>query len=292
MPAEQGIVLDSIKALDGNVAGSKRRKDLQWMIHQVGIAAPKLRSEQVDADKGHKQEVLFRYYIGDRSKLTMFEMQTFKRWKSMMEFERVRHPRRQRRRSIIIQPISWRQAIKVDSELEGGAGYCHKSISDAVLECLRQFCAAFYSGMEVQVCAEVDLSDVSHLTSRVHSSTNRRQFLVDDIINYLKKRVLKRSYCVLGVTVVDLYPGPEWNFVLGQACFEKGCGVLSLGRYFNSDLSPLPIGTLTLGNGHHSMEQQEMQQLSNIFILMRVSYLRSLYCLMVHFFFFFIKPHF
>jgi archaemetzincin len=39
------------------------------------------------------------------------------------------------------------------------------------------------------------------------------------------------ALCVLGVTMEDLYPEPTWNYVFGEATFEKRVGVYSLARY-------------------------------------------------------------
>ena len=149
-----------------------------------------------------------------------------------MELEKVRHPLRQRRRVVLVQPLSYLHGNTASGD--GEATYRHTYISESVLEMLRGFCAAFFSEMRVELAPPLDLSAIPKLTSRVHKRTNRRQYLVDDIIHFLSRRKLKKAYCILGVTVVDLYPGPEWNFVLGQANMEKGSGVFSFGRYFNS----------------------------------------------------------
>ena len=182
---------------------------------------------------------LYPLYSGDRSKLSILEKQTCKRWKSMMEMELVKHPLRQRRRVVLIQPITHRHGNTVlrkprSPGKEEEEGYRHTHISNTVLGLLQEFCSAYFSEMEVKLVPSVDLSEIPRLTSRIHKSTNRRQFLVDDIIHYLSTKKLHKAYCVLGVTIVDLYPGPKWNFVLGQACMEKGSGVFSFGRWFNS----------------------------------------------------------
>ena len=271
----EDIRSESLGALNKKVAKSDSHSDHAWMRHQCQIASA--RKNSVDKEKLAQPRALYRYYTGDRSKLTVFDRQTFLRWKSMMEMERVRHPRRQRRRTILIQPIYWRSDVGEEKGTRSGedeVSYGCTFISDQVLDYLQKFCAAFYLGMEVKVCPALDLHDIPNVTSRVHSSTNRRQFLVDDIISYLKKSVLSHCYCVLGVTVVDLYPGPEWNFVLGQASFENGCGVLSFGRYFNACSLPLLEGDEVVTLPIHrtsSCEMLEAKQMRNIYVLLRVS---------------------
>lgn len=207
---------------------------------------------------------LYPLYTGDRSKLTILDKQTYRRWKSAMELERVKHPIRHRRRVVLIQPITHRYGSTTSGE-EEEVGYRHTFISEKVLNFLQGFCAAYFSEMEVKLAPSLDLSEIPRLTSRIHKTTNRRQFLVDDIIHFLSTRKLRKAYCILGVTVVDLYPGSDWNFVLGQACLEKGSGVFSFGRFFNSTVS-------SDGSGQGSKVQAELEedQIGNLWVLMRV----------------------
>ena len=286
---EESLSSESLEAL-GSDQKIRSRPDPAWLYQQCRKASGEETVKEAEtAQKNRREEPLYKFYTGDRSKLNIFEKQTFQRWKSVMEFEKLKHPRRHRRRIILIQPLSWRSSH--ENYTHNGDSYSPKeetrysctSISDTVLDYLQQFCTAFYTGMETRVCPKLDLSDIPHLTSRVHSATNRRQFLVDDIIEYLRKTILNRCYCVLGVTVVDLYPGLEWNFVLGQACFEKRCGVLSFGRYFNTDAMSVTAKTevdvcevealVMLGNGQQEqrLHEEELKQIRNIYILMRVS---------------------
>lgn len=244
----------------GAFSGRKERRalasnpDLMWLHQQCS------------------QEGLYPYYTGDRSKLTILDKQTYRRWKSTIEMERVKHPLRQRRRVVLIQPITHRHGNTTSGE---EVGYGHTHICETVLDLLQEFCAAYFSEMEVKLSPSVDLSEIPRLTSRIHKTTNRRQFLVDDIIHFLSTRKLRKAYCILGVTIVDLYPGPEWNFVLGQACAEKGSGVFSFGRYFNSAVSLGGDGCSSEGEepGHGVKIQAELEkeQIGNLWVLMRVS---------------------
>ncbi len=47
----------------------------------------------------------------------------------------------------------------------------------------------------------------------------------------LKRRLPSRAYCLLGITLRDLYPDPKWNFVFGEASFSDRVGVYSFARY-------------------------------------------------------------
>jgi archaemetzincin len=49
----------------------------------------------------------------------------------------------------------------------------------------------------------------------------------------LLPRLPEDAVCYLGVTMADLYPEPDWNYVFGQATFGQRVGVYSLVRYTN-----------------------------------------------------------
>jgi archaemetzincin len=71
----------------------------------------------------------------------------------------------------------------------------------------------------------------SHLTTRKNPYTRNRQILTRDILILLKKRRPPDAFCVLAITMEDLYPAPSWNFVFGQASHQDGVGVFSFARY-------------------------------------------------------------
>ncbi|MEE8553110.1 MAG: archaemetzincin, partial [Desulfobacterales bacterium] len=71
----------------------------------------------------------------------------------------------------------------------------------------------------------------SKLTSRRNPYTRNRQILTHDVLILLKKRQPFDAFCVLVITMEDLYPDPSWNFVFGQASPQDGVGVFSFARY-------------------------------------------------------------
>ena len=71
----------------------------------------------------------------------------------------------------------------------------------------------------------------SKLTSRRNPYTRNRQILTHDVLILLKKRQPFDAFCVLAITMEDLYPDPSWNFVFGQASPQDGVGVFSFARY-------------------------------------------------------------
>jgi len=71
----------------------------------------------------------------------------------------------------------------------------------------------------------------NHITSRRNPWTGQRQLLTGDILNALEAQLPKDAFALLGITMTDLYPGPGWNFVFGQASLRDRVGVDSFARY-------------------------------------------------------------
>jgi len=96
-------------------------------------------------------------------------------------------------------------------------------------EMLRQYAAAFFQ-MEVKILLPVNLVP-GDFTSRTNRITTRRQILTRDVLRWLQGRLPEDAFCVLGITMEDLYPDPSWNFVFGEASFRERVGVFSFARY-------------------------------------------------------------
>ena len=99
------------------------------------------------------------------------------------------------------------------------------------MTCIQGFCQTFFHRVEVVLTDPLDISTAKKLTRQVHQETKREQVLVDDIVKFLKTQKYPKAFCVthVGVTIVDLYPGEEWNFTLGQANSDDGVAVCSFG---------------------------------------------------------------
>ena len=97
------------------------------------------------------------------------------------------------------------------------------------IEKLREFAAAFFA-IEVKALPAVSL-DASKVTNRHNPNTGNLQILTGDVLNFLKPRVPADAFCVLAITMEDLYPEPSWNFVFGQASLRERVGVYSFARY-------------------------------------------------------------
>jgi archaemetzincin len=97
------------------------------------------------------------------------------------------------------------------------------------LEQLRDYAAAFFQ-MEVKSLEPVSIG-AEGFTSRTNSMTGKRQILTGDVLRWLKGRLPADAFCLVSITMVDVYPEPSWNFVFGQASLTERVGVYSFARY-------------------------------------------------------------
>jgi archaemetzincin len=94
---------------------------------------------------------------------------------------------------------------------------------------LREFAAAFFA-MEAKTLPPTG-HDTSKFTARRNPYTRNLQILTSDVLNFLKGRLPSDAFCVVAITMEDLYPEPSWNFVFGQASLRERVGVYSFARY-------------------------------------------------------------
>jgi archaemetzincin len=90
--------------------------------------------------------------------------------------------------------------------------------------------AQAYFQMEISLLPGVPLA-AGQLTNRKHPQTRQTQFLTGDILQMLRQQLPPDAYCLLGITMQDLYPEDSWNFVFGQASLRNRVGVYSFARY-------------------------------------------------------------
>jgi archaemetzincin len=90
--------------------------------------------------------------------------------------------------------------------------------------------AQIFFGLESRLLPPARLADLS-ITSRVNRDTGKRQYLSPEILDALDQRLRPDAYCLLAITMEDLYPEPTWNFVFGQASPSHRVGVYSFARY-------------------------------------------------------------
>ncbi|MCK4390090.1 MAG: hypothetical protein KAV83_07630 [Desulfobacterales bacterium] len=97
------------------------------------------------------------------------------------------------------------------------------------VETLRTYAAAFFL-MDVTALPPLTIGEAEFRT-RVNPFTQNRQILTTDILRFLKTTLPKDAFCLLAITMEDLYPHHSWNFVFGQASLYDHVGVFSFARY-------------------------------------------------------------
>ena len=99
-----------------------------------------------------------------------------------------------------------------------------------LIDILSEYINIFY-GMKVKVLNGVEVNkDQNDISTRF---TTNLQLKTGDIHYMLSKVVYNNPdlFCVVGVTLIDLYPNESWNYVFGQAVPLAGTGIFSFARY-------------------------------------------------------------
>ena len=99
----------------------------------------------------------------------------------------------------------------------------------SLTQTLKDYAGAYFA-MPVEVLPTLSMSD-KNITTRINNYTKNRQILTTDVLNILKDNLPANAFCLLAITMEDLYPEPSWNFVFGQASLIERVGVYSFARY-------------------------------------------------------------
>jgi archaemetzincin len=125
------------------------------------------------------------------------------------------------RRTLYLQPI-------------GEIGGAHK----AILELTADYTSRFF-GLPVKMLEPIPLSAIPASAQRVHPSWGMRQLLAPYLLEeVLAPRKPADAVALLGLTAMDLYPEPSWNFVFGAAEPDLSVGVWSIYRNGDPEASP------------------------------------------------------
>lgn len=120
------------------------------------------------------------------------------------------------RTTIVIQPIR-------SADDDDHARAAMRPSTEDMVEYLERF---FVLPTELRAPITLSRKDLG-----VRRHDGHEQWNATDINDSLRKLLPEHAYCCLGVTATDLYPGPGWNFVFGQANLTERVGVFSLARY-------------------------------------------------------------
>ena len=101
------------------------------------------------------------------------------------------------------------------------------------MDIICQFSHLFFPGCQTEILSSVDFE--KNTKKRIDLFTNQPQYLVTGLNAHLKKLQRKRhsrkELFSIGVTMSDIYPSSEWNFVYGSASIEEGIGIYSFARF-------------------------------------------------------------
>uniref|UniRef100_A0A2I3S312 Archaemetzincin-2 n=1 Tax=Pan troglodytes TaxID=9598 RepID=A0A2I3S312_PANTR len=120
--------------------------------------------------------------------------------------------------------------------------YCTRIISEEYIKWLTGYCKAYFYGLRVKLLEPVPVS-TTRCSFRVNENTQNLQIHAGDILKFLKKKKPEDAFCVVGITMIDLYPRDSWNFVFGQASLtDVKTSIFDLRYIINID----SLGTLIL----------------------------------------------
>ena len=112
--------------------------------------------------------------------------------------------------------------------------YTGQAIPENILNTLCKYAGIFF-GLPVKKMKPIRdlLGDgaLKLVKRRVNEHTSQTQVNASDIMSVLKGLKPTDAFCISGITLCDIYPRDEWNFVFGLASTEDGTGVYSLSRY-------------------------------------------------------------
>ena len=104
-----------------------------------------------------------------------------------------------------------------------------------VFEVVKDFLRPFF-GLELLVDPAVSLEEIPQNARHYNENTGTKQLLTSYLLQkVLATRRTATDAAVLGLTAIDLWPGPGWNFVFGQASLTDRVGVWSMARNGDAD---------------------------------------------------------
>lgn len=105
---------------------------------------------------------------------------------------------------------------------------------------------------------QLEVKQLPPLDAKVAGKSERQrdfgpQWLTEDILGGLLAVKPADAAAVMAVTMVDLYPAPDWNFVFGQASYTERVGVTSLFRSGDLKTEPALVLKRTWATSMHEI---------------------------------------
>ena len=125
------------------------------------------------------------------------------------------------------------------------------------LDKLREFTEAYFT-LETKLLPTLTIP-ADQVTTRLREGTERPQWLAADILKNLEPQLPPDAYCLLGVTLTDLYSLTTTTYVFGQASIKNRTGVFSFARFdpaFYDDPRPADVETLILRRSCHTLAHE------------------------------------
>jgi archaemetzincin len=125
------------------------------------------------------------------------------------------------------------------------------------LDKLREFTEAFFT-LETKLLPKLTLP-ADQITTRVRDGTTRPQWLASDVMKQLEPLLPPDAYCLLGITLTDLYSGQTPTYVFGQASLRNRTGVFSFARFdptFYDEPDPPGVEALILRRSCHTLAHE------------------------------------
>jgi len=95
---------------------------------------------------------------------------------------------------------------------------------------LLKVCTQSYFPLGVILLEPVPMG-MEKLRSRYNPFTGIPQMRSADLMDMLALIKPEDAFCMIGITMHDLYPDEHWNFVFGEASSADGVGIFSFARY-------------------------------------------------------------
>ncbi|KAM6898017.1 LOW QUALITY PROTEIN: archaemetzincin-2 [Lycodopsis pacificus] len=117
------------------------------------------------------------------------------------------------------------------------------AFSNGSMKVIRHSVETFFYGLSVKLLPAVTVPE-TRCSFRVNSSSHNLQISLGDLLQFLWKRKPKDAFCIVGITMIGLYPKDSWNFVFREASLSMGMGVFSFARYDDNFYSQSYAGRL------------------------------------------------
>lgn len=147
---------------------------------------------------------------------------------------------------------NWIRDVDKDEILLQPIGQYDEDVDAPALTSLAQFLSCFLQ-CKVRIASTVPIESVNKTGFVYNPSSMTHQLLCSDAFDFLLSRTYRKSIsrhtvAVVAVTMQDITPGEEWNYVFGQARAFDGVGIFSFARYhphfYNDDTADIKLSDI------------------------------------------------